>query len=112
MSDVPDKVIKAVEKGFSKRGVSHQRAELVYRLLLADGPLTCKEIAERLDLLPHHIIGSGAAMEHLIADGRAFSKKGHGSNRMYYSTEEDEEVPCGCVGLVHQDSCPNWRLPL
>jgi hypothetical protein len=51
-------------------------------------------------------------MDHLLADGRALSVRGHANARMYYATEEDEEMPCTCVGLVHKDTCPNWRLPL
>lgn len=105
-------VPKAIEQGFKRRGISHERADRVYRMLLADGPMSASEIAEHMDLLPHQITGTGAAMEHLLADGRAYSRKGHGPNRMYYATEEGEEVPCTCTGLVHKDTCPNWRLPV
>lgn len=104
-------VDNAIKQGFEKRGVSHARADRIYRLLLADGPMAAHEIAEQLDLMSYQITGSSGAMEHLLADGRAYSRKGHGPNRMYYATEEGEEVPCTCTGLAHKDTCPNWRLP-
>lgn len=105
-------VNEAIRKGFSKRGLPHERAEIVLSLLAADGPMTSHAIAERLDVPFWQVMGSNGAMEHLLADGRAYSVKGHGPNRMYYATEEGEEAPCKCVGLVHKDTCPNWRLPV
>lgn len=81
----------AIKKGVNKRGVSHVRADQIYRLLLADGPMNSREIAERLDLLPLHVTGSNGAMDHLLADGRAYSVRGSNNTRMYYATEKGEE---------------------
>lgn len=108
-------VDKAIEQGFKRRGVPHERADLIYQLLLADGPLDSHQIADHLGVPVYQVTGSTGGIEHLLADGRAFSVKGRGPNRMYYARDEDDdddEVPCACTGLVHKDTCPNWRLPL
>lgn len=82
----------AIKKGVNKRGVSHVRADRVYRLLLADGPLNSHEIAERLDLTLPQVSGSLGAVELLIADGRARSVRGHANARMYYATDGDGDA--------------------
>jgi predicted ArsR family transcriptional regulator len=82
---------EAIRKGFSRRGVPHERAEIILNLLVADGPMTSHEIAERLEVPFHMVMGSNGALDHLLADGRVYTMKGHGMSRMYYATESENE---------------------
>lgn len=86
---------KAIAAALKRRGVAHERADRIFRLLLADGPMTAKELAERLDLTPNQVTGSGAPLELLEAEGRVWKKPGagsiHGARYMWYAKEDTDD---------------------
>lgn len=91
MTDATSKVISAIERGLSKRGLPHERADVVYQVLLADGPMSVKEICEVTGLPQHMVYGSAQPLELLEADGRVTKKPGagaiFGARWMYYAEE-------------------------
>jgi DNA-binding transcriptional regulator GbsR (MarR family) len=89
MTDSTERVLSAIERGFARRGLPHLRGDVIYRLLLADGPMTSAEIGELLELNQAQLTGSDGALNHLLADGRVFAMHGHGPSRMYYAKEPE-----------------------
>lgn len=82
--------LAAIARKMEQKGIANHRSEAVYKLLVADGPMCTKEIAQELDWPMHQVMGSAQALDLLEAEGLARRVPGHNNSFMWYAVEDDE----------------------